>query len=213
MQYFESESMSMQEQLSALHDGELSHEQAAALVRASLADESVVLQWRSMSAIGSVLRQQQGGLASKSVSLGAEAVRQEAVVFAQDFVPMPEQAVHQAAANDGVFRWKMVAGVAALAAVGSLVWGLLGATADKAGLSQGGVLAGNPSAPSVSSASVQNGSPLIVVNGQIAGQEAAMIRDPRLDELLAAHKQFGGVSALQQPAGSLRSVSIAVQRP
>jgi sigma-E factor negative regulatory protein RseA len=54
---------------------------------------------------------------------------------------------------------------------------------------------------------------LIAVGGQIAGQEVTMIRDPRLDELLAAHKQFGGVSALQQPAGSLRSVSLATLRP
>jgi sigma-E factor negative regulatory protein RseA len=34
-----------------------------------------------------------------------------------------------------------------------------------------------------------------------------MIRDPRLDELLAAHKQFGGASALQQPAGFLRNAT------
>jgi sigma-E factor negative regulatory protein RseA len=34
-----------------------------------------------------------------------------------------------------------------------------------------------------------------------------MIRDARLDELLAAHKQFGGASALQQPAGFLRNAT------
>jgi sigma-E factor negative regulatory protein RseA len=34
-----------------------------------------------------------------------------------------------------------------------------------------------------------------------------MIRDPRLDELLAAHKQFGGASALQMPAGFLRNAT------
>jgi len=31
-----------------------------------------------------------------------------------------------------------------------------------------------------------------------------MIRDPQLDALLAAHRQFGGTSALQMPAGFLR---------
>jgi sigma-E factor negative regulatory protein RseA len=34
-----------------------------------------------------------------------------------------------------------------------------------------------------------------------------MLRDPRLDELLAAHKQYGGASALQMPAGFLRNAT------
>ncbi|MHB8949586.1 MAG: sigma-E factor negative regulatory protein, partial [Rhodoferax sp.] len=34
-----------------------------------------------------------------------------------------------------------------------------------------------------------------------------MIRDPQLDALLAAHKQFGGTSALQGPAGFLRNAT------
>lgn len=193
MKYGDCETMNLQEQLSALHDGELSSGQAAALVRASLSDEGLMLQWRSMSAIGNVLRAQQGHVIQPRL------ISQPAVPLA----PQPE------AANDGVFRWKMVAGFAALAAVGSLVWGLLGAAGDQTGLPQGGVLASSQNAPSVTSP----GTALIAVGGQVAGQEVTMIRDPRLDELLAAHKQFGGVSALQQPAGSLRSVSLATQRP
>jgi sigma-E factor negative regulatory protein RseA len=34
-----------------------------------------------------------------------------------------------------------------------------------------------------------------------------MMRDPRLDALLAAHKQFGATSALQTPAGFLRNAT------
>jgi sigma-E factor negative regulatory protein RseA len=34
-----------------------------------------------------------------------------------------------------------------------------------------------------------------------------MIRDPRLDALLAAHRQFGGTSALQMPSGFLRNAT------
>jgi sigma-E factor negative regulatory protein RseA len=43
----------------------------------------------------------------------------------------------------------------------------------------------------------------------VAGNEGqqVMIRDPRLDELLAAHKQFGSTSALQMPAGFLRNAT------
>ena len=39
------------------------------------------------------------------------------------------------------------------------------------------------------------------------GDEAVMLRDPQLDELLAAHKQFAGSSALQSPAGFLRNAT------
>ena len=37
---------------------------------------------------------------------------------------------------------------------------------------------------------------------------AVMIRDPRLDEFLAAHRQLGGVSALQMPAGFVRAATV-----
>jgi sigma-E factor negative regulatory protein RseA len=47
-----------------------------------------------------------------------------------------------------------------------------------------------------------------MVQGATATETApVMIRDPRLDELLAAHKQFSGASALQQPAGFLRNAT------
>ena len=197
MKYLDDDSLSQQELLSALHDGQLNTSDAAALVRASLSDESLVQQWRSMSAISDVMRGQQGAEGLQKRESGVES----SVVI---------QAESKPAANDGVFRWKMVAGVAALAAVGSLVWGLLGAVGDKAGLPQGGVLAQNHSAPEATQPAVAT----VAVNvGQIAGQDATMIRNPRLDELLAAHKQFGGVSALHQSTGALRSVSLATQRP
>jgi sigma-E factor negative regulatory protein RseA len=184
---------SVQEQWSALHDGQLSASQARALVQASLDDPRLLEQWRSMSTISDVLRTQQGavGLALPQVS-----------------VPVPATPLAQPSANDGVFRWKMVAGVAAMAAVGSLVWGLLGAgggalTAPQGVLAQAAGQAQEPA---------RNG--LVAVSaGQIAGQEATMIRNPHLDDLLAAHKQFGGASALHQSTGALRSVSVTVQRP
>jgi sigma-E factor negative regulatory protein RseA len=34
-----------------------------------------------------------------------------------------------------------------------------------------------------------------------------MIRDPQIDALLAAHRQFGGTSALQAPTGFLRNAT------
>jgi sigma-E factor negative regulatory protein RseA len=176
---------SQAELLSALHDGQLDAASAQALVRASLADDSIMQQWRSMSAISAVLSQGMQG-----------AVVQPPVQIAQ-----PVQVARpQEAANDGIFRWKMVAGFAALAAVGSIVWGLVGQQAVPSG------------AQLAQQTPVQN---VITVQANAAnGQEPlVMIRDPRLDELLAAHKQFGGMSALQQPAGSLRSASLVSTRP
>jgi sigma-E factor negative regulatory protein RseA len=38
-------------------------------------------------------------------------------------------------------------------------------------------------------------------------EPSVMLRDARLDELLAAHRQFGGTSALQTPAGFLRNAT------
>jgi sigma-E factor negative regulatory protein RseA len=198
MTNFEHAHITQQEQLSALHDGQLSHEEALALVRASLANDSLMQQWRSMSAIGHVLRQE-----------GSQAARQP--IHTATVLPALHTAPQatQFAANDS--RWKMVAGFAALAAVGSLVWGLLG-TAGGSGSPTGAVLASNQQGLTPSAATLVSGS-TGQATAQIAGQEVTMIRNPRLDELLAAHKQFGGISALQQPAGSLRSASLATSRP
>ena len=203
MKTAEFETMSAQEQLSALHDGQLSADMAAALVRQSLEGDSLMQQWRSMSVIGTVMRQQQA-VAVIDPSIAAQGA-------AMQSMPMSMTVQRAEAANDSVWRWKMVAGFAAFAAVGSLAWGLLGnvgATDQLAALKQTQALPADNG--QVANVSTQG---LILVNGQAAGQEIVMIRDPRLDELMAAHKQFGGNSALNQSAGSLRSVSIGNGSP
>ena len=172
------------ELLSALHDGQLDAVAARALVQASLADDSLMQQWRSMSAISAVLAQ-----GASVQTIGASQAAQ----------PLQVARIHEAA-NDGVFRWKMVAGFAALAAVGAMVWGLVGQQAAPSGAQ----MAQNAASPNLVTVQASSG------NGQ---ETFVMIRDPRLDELLAAHKQFGGMSALQQPAGSLRSASLVSTRP
>jgi sigma-E factor negative regulatory protein RseA len=199
MKTAEFESTSVHEQLSALHDGQLSAERAAALVRQSLVDDSLMLQWRSMSAIGSAMVEPRMLITHLQSSNAGDA-------FAQSVVkPIAE------AANDGLWRWKMVAGLAAFAAVSSLIWGLLGnvGTAGTAGINgQLADLEQRQNSQLVATGAGRSAQALITVGGQSSGQEAVMIRDPRLDELLAAHKQFGGSSALHQSAGSLRSVSL-----
>jgi sigma-E factor negative regulatory protein RseA len=81
-------------------------------------------------------------------------------------------------------RWKMLAGVASVAVVGAIAWSMVGA----------------PSGPAAAP-------PAAAQLAQAPEQPQVMIRDPHLDALLAAHKQFGGTSALQMPAGFLRNAT------
>jgi sigma-E factor negative regulatory protein RseA len=104
------------------------------------------------------------------------------------------------AANDAVFRWKMVAGVASLAAVVAVAWQVVAGPSPVSGPQ----LARATAVPQV----------VRVAEGDVPSQAEAvltpqgvMIRDPQLEALLAAHRQYGGVSALQTPAGFLRNAT------
>jgi sigma-E factor negative regulatory protein RseA len=198
------------EQLSAMADGELDAVQAQALVSASRTDAELLQTWASYHAIGDALRAHASdayGAAARrsgagSAAQSAGAVQPTPTVLAP--APALQTMAPQTAANDSVWRWKLVAGVAALAAVGSVLWSLVGLQ-DRPTGSQ---LAQRSSPAPAIVAGVQEVAPQGTA-AQESAQAAApvMIRDPRLDELLAAHKQFGGASALQQPAGFLRNAT------
>jgi sigma-E factor negative regulatory protein RseA len=84
----------------------------------------------------------------------------------------------------------MVAGFASLAAVAAVGWNSVSTV----------------SSPAAAPQLVQGvASPLVAVANPTSG--AVMLRDPQLDEILAAHKQQGGSSALQMPAGFLRNAT------
>lgn len=110
-------------------------------------------------------------------------------------LPVPAYAP---AANASVFRWKMAAGFASMAAVAAIGWTSI------SGL-QSPTTAGLPQM----AASSLTPPPGSVAPTVVAGSEGAqvMIRDPRLDELLAAHKKFGSTNALQMPATFLRNAT------
>jgi sigma-E factor negative regulatory protein RseA len=193
-------------QLSALVDGELGSVQAAALVQASREDKDLLDTWSSYQAIGDVLRTHardtRHGSSRNVRGLAPTGVRDGASDFAN---PSVVQAAPQAAANDSIFRWKLVAGIAALAAVGSIAWSLVATQSAPVGaqLAQRSAPAVTAVAGLVDAASTSPGAVL----ASSADNAPVMIRDARLDELLAAHKQFGGASALQQPAGFLRNAT------
>ncbi len=172
-------------QLSALADDALEPQHVAALVQACDADPQLMQTWTSYHAISDVLRAQtQAAPGAWQLPLPVQASAQT-----PSHIAVPTQS----AANDSVFRWKLLASVVAVAAVGSVLWALVSNQDQTAS----GQLARQGGAPV----------PVVATATAIAQTEPTMIRDPRLDELLAAHKQFGGASALQQPAGFLRNAT------
>lgn len=113
-----------------------------------------------------------------------------ATVVALPVAASPASAVPEAA-NDAVFRWKWVAGVAALAAVVSVAWQVVVAPGGGAAAPQ---LAQAPAA-------------VVPTTQAVWTQHGVVLRDPQLEAFLSAHRQFGGVSALQMPAGFLRNAT------
>ena len=151
------------------------------------------------------------------------------------------------AANEGTFRWKLVAGFASLAAVSAIGWNMLAVTAPTLGGTQlaqasdnfhvsvspmvlasaalpaaqsagpvlisttfGGLESTVPMQQAESSSAMVAGLPAGVTAQTVtlpSGEPQVMIRNPRLDALMAAHKQFGGASALQTPAPFLREAT------
>lgn len=185
------EQMQTRELISALADGQLRGEAFARAVELAAGDPAARQAWHSYHVIGDVLRS--GELAAGPASSGFVERLQLRLRAEQPplagLTPQSRGALppRGPAANDGAFRWKLVAGLASVAAVGAIAWAVVGGSA----------------APP-QSAQIAVSQPPAVVAGQPPG---VMIRDPQLDEFLAAHRQLGGASALQMPAGFLRNAT------
>jgi sigma-E factor negative regulatory protein RseA len=195
--------MEMHEMISALADGQLRGEALERVIRTVATDAQARNAWHTYHLIGDVLRS--GNLATGTAPASflagfqvrlerEQAEKPAAAAHSTEPVPAlplaePQALVSSAeAANDGNFRWKLVAGFASVAAVAAIGWTTVGDTIR----SQQPQMASAPAAAAVAAAE----------------RPAVMIRDPRLDEMLAAHRQLGGgASALQSPAGFLRNAT------
>lgn len=179
------------ELISALADGQLAGDAFARGVELAASDDSARDAWHAYHLIGDVLRS--GELARCAPAdrfLGRlqERLRVEEVVVEAPAPVVVRQA--QDAANDGVFRWKLVAGVASIAAVSAIAWTAIGVAPGRAPAPQLATAASSPAGG-------------VVLTGTSRG---VMIRDPRLDEFLAAHRQLGAAT-LVAPAGYLRNAT------
>lgn len=192
-----------QEALSALFDGECPTDTVAAVARAYGEHAELRGAWASYQCIGDALRSQTvrpadpGFAASVMARVAADAAAQplaspvEApVVVAVSATAAPSRLD---AANDAVFRWKLVAGVASMLAVAAVAWQVVVAPAPL-------------SAPVMAGAPSVNGTAVVPVQAVVT-ERGVVLRDPQLEELMAAHRQYGGMSALQAPAGFLRNAT------
>lgn len=173
------------EQVSALVDGELRGEECVQALAQLSDSEDARAHWYAYHLVGDVMRSPElarGAMQDADfVQRLRERLQDERGLSLEPPVQLlqPER---RESANDNQWRW--VAGLASLAALAVVGWQLL---AD-----QGAMV---------------RPSQLVEVVAPGAGEMPRMIRDPRLDQLLAAHQQSGGTSALQMPAGFLRNAT------
>ena len=185
-----------------LADGQLSGEPLVQAVQRVAEDRTCASAWQLHHLVGDVMRS--GELAARGLNLdfcdrvlarlekeGPSSTLIHAHTDEVDLVnAVPVVAARGPAAN--AWNWSMVSGMASLVIALSAAWffgGEWSAFTPEPKISELGpkILAAPPG------------------TGQVEPQ--IMIRDPRLDELLAAHKQLGGISALQKPAGFLRNAA------
>ncbi len=187
--------------VSELVDGQLRGQDFARAVESIHTDAGSRAAWHSYHVIGDVLRSPelaehaadanflarfQSRLAADTDSMLARG-RVSPTSAASDV--SVQSTGHRASANQSVFAWKFAAGFASLAAVVAIGWNVAGGFNGSAG--------GSQLAQAVPSAST----------ALVGTESAVMIRDPNLDALLAAHKQFGSTSALQMPNGFVRNAT------
>lgn len=198
------------ELISALLDGEVSAVELGRAVDAAGDSSQGLAVWHSYHVVGETLRGQapsvrnadalfltrlRGRLAEEAVALAPRPVPSAA---AGPVMPL----AGTEGANDAVMRWKFLAGAASLAAVAVMGWHVASLQTPSE------ILAAAPVQGDPSSAVTAPGAVAVSASGAApAPVPQVMLRDARLDALLAAHKQFGGTSALQMPAGFLRNAT------
>jgi sigma-E factor negative regulatory protein RseA len=201
----------VQEQVSALVDGHLKGDEFARVLSQIGADDALRATWQTYHLVGDVLRS--GGHApcsDPSAFLSRLQRRLAAEPMTAALVPVLAQSnpvAHRIeAANEPVFRWKLVAGAASLAAAAAIGWNWVGAMDSRPAGAQLAQQQGAPAVVVASSAAPPVAPALTPTRVMIGNSNPqVMLRDPRLDQLLEAHQQAGGAS--QMPSGFLRNAT------
>jgi sigma-E factor negative regulatory protein RseA len=184
--------MDNQELISALADGQVQGENLARAVQVAAGGDGLRT-WHAYHVVGEVLRSGDAPAAGAGPEAFLARLQQR---LAQEPAPAARPAaqpqpirVQDAAPAANDWRWKLVAGVASVAAVAAVGWNLWGVTA------------GGTAAPQLAAA------PGGVLPASADARASKMIRDARLDQFMAAHRQYGGAGALQSSSGFLRNAT------
>jgi len=197
--------------LSALTDGEISADELEALLADDDHRSELRADWHAYQVIGDVLRGTAPAVSNVApqafvagISARLQLAEQPQSLPAS---PVVMTQVRGTAANDPVMRWKMVAGLASLAAVVAVSWSVLQGAAGP----DGGAVAAPQLAqvvpPTVAANTAIAASNTESTNVAVSTEQGILIRDARLEQMLAEHRQYGGMSALQMPAGFLRNAT------
>ena len=202
-----------EELLSALVDGDLTSAECIVILDACKHDFSLLNQWNAYHIVGDVLRSSALGAAqgadmafvsrvqhrlASEMAPAEEALRSRSGLrlqpSEQGIIPARQKSKEpgQNAANDGNYRWKMAAGLASLAAICAVAWGVSG-------------LVSRTDAPQLA---LDEGNAQLVVPSPMG----LMVRDTRLEEQLADHRQLGGAAALQMPSGFFRNAAFETSK-
>lgn len=189
--------------VSELADGQLHGDALADALSRLSADEVAVRTWSAYHLVGDVLRTPdlaQGHdpafLKRLRVRLQAERIEPPALANAPQVQSVAPARYASGAANGPVFTWPRLGAAMSVLMVAGAGWLWLN------GRGQGEY------APAL----VQAPAPVLVGgSARPNGGEAVMLRDPRLDQLIQAHRQAAGGAALQVPAGFLRNATHEVQ--
>ena len=206
------ETMNDQEVISALADGQLSGDEfvrAMNLLESSSENRST---WHAYHVVGDMLRMGEVPAVQRDYAFLQRlqsTLAHEAAPSNNQVHPVFDSATSRLAlpsklapaGNDAQFRWKAWGGLASICAVSFVSWQMYVGVDEQARFAQ-------VAAPA-ETVQVIVQAPVVAVAGNASpgGADSVMIRDPRLDALLAAHQQSGGASAFQNPTGFVRSAT------
>lgn len=182
------------EQVSALADGQLDDEEVGHVAARASEPGELQAAWHRYHLIGDVLRTGRHEPCTNSSAFVTRLQQRMALepgIRVPDVVAIPTTLATPLAeaANEPVFRWKLVAGMAALAVAMVVGWGWVGHESEPAGAQLAQTQPVQPVAGSVSDRWESNAPTAVAVG---IDPPTKMVRDPRLDELMAAHQQAAG---------------------
>lgn len=193
------------EQVSALADGQFDVEALGRLMVHAGQSGEVQAAWQRYHLIGDVLRAGRHERCTDSANFISRlqqsiALELSTPAHAPVAVVSPLLLHRMKAANEPVFRWKLVAGAASMVAAVAIGWGWVGSVTAPVGAQLAQTQPLQPEAKSVLALSTLAGS----VAPGTEQEPQTMLRNARLDELLAAHQQAtGGL----QPSVFLRNAT------